>query len=101
MFNIAQPLLRGWVSVFDHSRAQGVQTVSSISGQARFHRGRAESFNAHATNTKNPGTREMYLRLAGREVALAEQFERLEDQARERADQQARVDAEVELAALG
>jgi hypothetical protein len=37
----------------------------------------------------------MYLRLAEREVALAERPERLEDQAREHADLRARADTEV------
>ena len=41
----------------------------------------------------------MYLRLAERQVALAERLERLEDQAGEHADLQARADTEVRAAA--
>jgi hypothetical protein len=73
--------------------------VSTLGNRVRFHRERAERFSRHASGTRNPDTREMYLRLAEREVALAERLERLEDQAREHADLQARADTEVRAAA--
>jgi hypothetical protein len=37
----------------------------------RHHSERAAHFKRHASNTKNPDTREMYLRLAEVEMALA------------------------------
>jgi hypothetical protein len=49
---------------------------SEFSRQARAHRRRAELFMQHATETNNPNTRAMYLRLAGRDGALAKQLER-------------------------
>ena len=42
-----------------------------MSTRQRFHSERAAHFKRHASNTKNPDTREMYLRLAVIEVALA------------------------------
>jgi hypothetical protein len=42
-----------------------------VSTRQRFHSERAAHFKRHASNTKNPDTREMYLRLAVIEVALA------------------------------
>ena len=42
-----------------------------MSTRQRFHSERAEHFKRHASNTKNPDTREMYLRLADIEMALA------------------------------
>ena len=42
-----------------------------MSTHQRFHGERAAYFKRHASNTKNPGTREMYLRLAEAEMALA------------------------------
>ena len=42
-----------------------------MSTRQRFHRERAAHFKRHASNTKNPDTREMYLRLAEIEMALA------------------------------
>ena len=44
-----------------------------MSTRQRFHRERAAQFKRHASNTKNPDTREMYLRLAEVEMALATQ----------------------------
>ena len=42
-----------------------------VSTRQRFHSERAAHFKRHASNTKNPDTREMYLRLAHIEMALA------------------------------
>ena len=42
-----------------------------MSTRQRFHSERAAHFKRHASNTKNPDTREMYLRLAEVEMALA------------------------------
>jgi hypothetical protein len=42
-----------------------------VSTRQRFHSERAAHFKRHASNTKNPDTREMYLRLAKVEMALA------------------------------
>jgi hypothetical protein len=44
---------------------------------ARLHRKRAEHFRANADATRWPETRDLYLRLAGAEEALAERMERL------------------------
>ncbi len=44
--------------------------------QARFHRDRAQQFRHHAGSTKNPETRDRYLRLAEHEEALAETMEK-------------------------
>jgi hypothetical protein len=46
-----------------------------VSNQVRVHRVRAESYRKHASITNNPGSREMYLRLAERAIALAEHLE--------------------------
>jgi len=51
--------------------------VTSYIGRVRFHRERARLFHLHAAHTKSPDGREMYLRLARVEVALAEQNELL------------------------
>lgn len=57
---------------------------SNVSTRQRFHSERAAHFKRHASNTKNPDTREMYLRLADIEIALAakeaELVEQLEQQ---------------------
>ncbi len=51
-----------------------------MSTRQRFHSERAAHFKRHASNTKNPDTREMYLRLADIEVALAaKEDETIED----------------------
>jgi hypothetical protein len=42
-----------------------------VSTRQRFHSERAAHFKRHASNTKNPDTREMYLHLADVEMALA------------------------------
>ena len=42
-----------------------------MSTRQRFHSERAAHFKRHASNTNNPDTREMYLRLAQMEMALA------------------------------
>jgi len=46
-----------------------------VGNQVRVHRVRAESYRKHASITKNPGSREMYLRLAEKEIALTEHLE--------------------------
>ena len=50
--------------------------MRTLNNPAFLHRERAECFSTHASNTKNPDTRQMYLRLANMEVALAERAER-------------------------
>jgi hypothetical protein len=50
-----------------------------------FHKDRAERFKEHASASKSPENREMYLRLSAQELALAECL-----------DAQVRVEAEVE-----
>ena len=49
---------------------------SDLHRQARIHRERAELFAQYASMAKFPETRQMYERLAIRESALADQFER-------------------------
>ena len=44
--------------------------MSTLSTRVRFHSDRAECFKRHASNTRTPQTREMYLRLAEVELAL-------------------------------
>jgi hypothetical protein len=44
---------------------------TKVSTRQRFHSERAAHFKRHASNTKKPDTREMYLRLAEVEMALA------------------------------
>ena len=41
----------------------------------QYHRARAEAFRSHADRAKEVSTREMYLRLAGTEEALADQVQ--------------------------
>jgi hypothetical protein len=74
--------------------------VSTLSNQRFVHRERAARFNKYALITNNLGTREMYLRLGEQEIALAERLERLEHQARDHADQQARADTKLGAATL-
>jgi hypothetical protein len=50
---------------------QAIEEGSKVSTRQRFHSERAAHFKRHASNTKNPDTREMYLRLAEVEMALA------------------------------
>lgn len=54
--------------------------MNNHGARARRHRERAEKFNHHANSTKNPETRQMYLRLARNEEALAERAERLAEE---------------------
>ncbi len=51
--------------------------LSALAGPAAFHRERAGKFRHHAECTRSHGTREMYLRLALIEEALAEKAERI------------------------
>jgi hypothetical protein len=62
-----------------------------VSTRQRFHSERAAHFKRHASNTKNPDTREMYLRLAHIEMALAAK----EDEPVEEPEQQMRGEVEV------
>ena len=61
-----------------------------VSTRQRFHSERAAHFKRHASNTKNPATREMYLRLAEAEMALAAK----EDESVEEPEQQTSGEAE-------
>jgi len=51
--------------------------MTNLAVQASLHREREEKFLRHADSTKSPATREMYLRLAWNEEALAERAERM------------------------
>jgi hypothetical protein len=51
--------------------------IFRYAGQVQDHRRRAGLFRHHAAATRNPDTRNMYLRLATTEEALAEWAERL------------------------
>ena len=83
MGHLARPQISAGNEVLAISNdGRRVLTGSSSGKGARFHRERAERFSRYASRTQNPGTREMYLRLAESEVALAERCERLEKQAR-------------------
>ena len=62
-----------------------------MSTRQRFHGERAAHFKRHASNTKNPETREMYLRLAQVEMALAAK----EDKSVEEPEQQIRRQAKA------
>jgi hypothetical protein len=62
-----------------------------VSTRQRFHGERAAHFKRHASNTKNPDTREMYLRLAHTEMALAAK----EDEPAEEPQQQTSTQAEA------
>jgi hypothetical protein len=48
-----------------------IEEGTKVSTLQRFHSERAAHFKRHASNTKYPDTREMYLRLAEVEMALA------------------------------
>jgi hypothetical protein len=61
-----------------------------VSTRQRFHSERAAHFKRHASNTKSPDTREMYLRLAEVEMALAAK----EDELIEQTEQQTPGEAE-------
>jgi hypothetical protein len=62
-----------------------------VSTRLRFHSDRAAIFKQHASNTKSPDTREMYLRLAHIEIALAARETALVEQL----EQQVRGEVEV------
>jgi len=51
--------------------------MTNLAVQASLHRERAEKFLRHADSTKSPATRDMYLRLAWNDEALAERAERM------------------------
>ncbi len=54
--------------------------MNHLAAQASLHRERAEKFLRHADSTKSAATREMYLRLALNEEALAERAERMAEE---------------------
>jgi hypothetical protein len=68
-------LVRDRVGSAQRRRAESQEALKLQRPQVRVHRVRAESFRKHASSTKSPGSREMYLRLAEREIALAEHLE--------------------------
>lgn len=51
--------------------------MEDLSSKARYHRDRAQNFRGHADIVKDPSTRQMYLRLAYTEEALAERAKSL------------------------
>jgi len=59
-----------------------------VSTRQRFHSERAAHFKRHASNTKSPDTREMYLRLAKVEMALAAKEAELVEQTEQQAPQE-------------
>jgi hypothetical protein len=61
-----------------------------VSTRQRFHSERAAHFKRHASNTKNPDTREMYLRLAVIEVALAAKEAELVEQTEQQTAEEAK-----------
>jgi len=54
--------------------------MNHLAAQASRHRESAGKFLLHANRTKSPATREMYLRLAWNEEALAERAERMAEE---------------------
>ena len=54
--------------------------MNNLAAQASLHKERAEKFLRHSDSTKSPATREMYLRLALNEEALAERAERMAEE---------------------
>ena len=59
--------------------------MSTLNTRVRFHSDRAECFKRHASNTRNPQTREMYLRLTLIEMALAAKEAELVEQTEQQA----------------
>ena len=64
----------------------------------RFHSKRAAHFKRHASNTKNPDTREMYLRLAHIEMALAAKEDEPVEEPEQQTSTQAKAPATSERA---
>jgi hypothetical protein len=69
-----------------------------VSTRQRFHSDRAALFKQHASNTKNPDTREMYLRLAQMEIALAAREAALVEQLERQTQGEVEVPATTETA---
>ena len=64
----------------------------------RIHSERAAHFKRHASNTKNPDTREMYLRLAEVEMALAAKEDEPVEEPEQQIPRQAKAPAITEQA---
>jgi hypothetical protein len=69
-----------------------------VSTRQRFHSERAAHFKRHASNTKNPDTREMYLRLAEVEMALAAKEDEPVEEPEQQIPRQAKAPAITEQA---
>jgi hypothetical protein len=69
-----------------------------VSTRQPFHSERAAHFKRHASNTKNPDTREMYLRLAEVEMALAAKEDEPVEEPDQHTTRQAKVSAIPERA---
>jgi hypothetical protein len=69
-----------------------------VSTRQRFHSERAAHFKRHASNTKNPDTREMYLRLAKVEMALAAKEDESVEEPEQQTSRQATAPAITEQA---
>ena len=69
------------------------QRVRKVSTRQRFHSERAAHFKRHASNTKNPDTREMYLRLAKVEMALAAKEDEPVEELEQKTPRQAKAPA--------
>ena len=69
-----------------------------MSTHQRFHGERAAYFKRHASNTKNPDTREMYLRLAKAEMALAAKEDEPVEEPEQQTPRQAKAPAISERA---
>ena len=63
-----------------HLPAKEDVNMNNLAAQASLDGERAGKFLRHADSTKSPATREMYLRLAWSEEALAERAERMAEE---------------------
>jgi hypothetical protein len=63
-----------------HLPAKEDVNMNNLAAQASLHGERAGKFLRHGNSTKSPATREMYLRLALNEEALAERAERMAEE---------------------
>jgi hypothetical protein len=77
------------------SSTTSLRRGTRVSTRQRFHSDRAEIFQRHASSTKNLDTREMYLRLARMEIALAVRLAVREAALAEQLEQQTPREAEV------
>jgi hypothetical protein len=71
---------------------------TGVSTHQRFHSERAAHFKRHASNTKNPDTREMYLGLAEVEMALAAKEDEPVEEPEQQIPRQAKAPAITEQA---